>query len=173
MPGRTTTDAIFFLRQLMEKYREGRQKLHCVFIDLEKAYDRVPRTEVLNCMRLKKVSEKYIRVVQEVYKISSTPVRASAGVSESFEVSEGLHQGSALSPFLFTVIMDCMSEEFRNEAQWSMMFADDVVICAQELEEAEEQLEEWRKALADRGMRVIRQKLNTYTLEERMLNLKE
>ena len=35
-------DAIFALRQLMEKYSESRQKLHCVFIDLEKGYDRVP-----------------------------------------------------------------------------------------------------------------------------------
>ena len=158
MPGRSTMDAIFALRQLMEKYREGRQKLHCVFIDLEKAYDRVPRAEVWNCMRLKKVSEKYIRVVQDMYKNSSTQVRTSAGVSESFEVSVGVHQGSALSPFLFTVIMDCMSEEFRKEAPWNMMFADDVVICAPELEEAEKQLEEWRKALEDRGMRVSRQK---------------
>ena len=40
MPRRSTTDATFALRQLMEKYREGRQKLHCVFIDLEKAYDK-------------------------------------------------------------------------------------------------------------------------------------
>ena len=38
MPGRSTTDAIFALRQLLEKYREGQKKLHCVFIDLEKAY---------------------------------------------------------------------------------------------------------------------------------------
>ncbi|XP_063615696.1 craniofacial development protein 2-like [Penaeus indicus] len=42
MPGRSTTDAIFALRQLMEKYREGQRELHSVFIDLEKAYDRVP-----------------------------------------------------------------------------------------------------------------------------------
>ena len=40
MPGRNTTDAIFALRQLMEKYREGRQKIHCVFLALEKAYDK-------------------------------------------------------------------------------------------------------------------------------------
>ncbi len=37
--GKSTTDAIFALRQLQERYREGQQDLHCVFIDLEKAYE--------------------------------------------------------------------------------------------------------------------------------------
>ena len=46
MPGKSTTDALFALRVLMEKYREGQKELHCVFVDLEKAYDNVPREEV-------------------------------------------------------------------------------------------------------------------------------
>ena len=37
MPGKGTTDAVFALRMLMEKYREGQRELHCVFVDLEKA----------------------------------------------------------------------------------------------------------------------------------------
>ena len=43
MPGKETTDAMFALRMLMEKYREGQRELHCVFMDLEKGYDRVAR----------------------------------------------------------------------------------------------------------------------------------
>ena len=39
MPGKETTDPMFALRMLMEKYRKGQRELHCVFVDLEKAYD--------------------------------------------------------------------------------------------------------------------------------------
>ena len=51
----------------MEKHREGQGHLHCIFIDLEKAYDRVPRSEVWNCLRLKGVKEKHIRLIQDMY----------------------------------------------------------------------------------------------------------
>ena len=45
-PGRSTTDAIFCLRMLLEEWTEGQKAVHCAFIDLEKAYDRVPREEL-------------------------------------------------------------------------------------------------------------------------------
>ena len=65
MPGKSTTDALFALRVLMEKYREGQKELHCVFVDQEKAYDKVPREEVWYCMRKSGLAEKYVRIVQD------------------------------------------------------------------------------------------------------------
>ena len=60
MPGKETTDAMFALRMLMEKYREGQKELHCVFVDLEKAYNRVPREELWYCVRKSRIVEKYV-----------------------------------------------------------------------------------------------------------------
>ena len=79
IPGKSTTDALFALRVLMEKYREGQKELLCVFVDLEKAYDKVPREEVWYCMRKSGLAEKYVRIVQYMYDDSTTAVRCAVG----------------------------------------------------------------------------------------------
>ena len=167
MPGKSTTDALFALRVLMEKYREGQKELHCVFVDLEKAYDKVPREEVWYCMRKSGLAEKYVRIVQDMYDDSTTAVRCAVGVTERFEVKVGLHQGSALSPCLFAMMMDRMTDEIREEAPWTMMFADDIVICSESKEQVEEKLESWRYALERRGMKVNRRKTEYMCVNER------
>ncbi|KAK3525130.1 hypothetical protein QTP86_017596, partial [Hemibagrus guttatus] len=127
-----------------------------VLENLEKAYDRVPREELWYCMRKSGVAEKYVRVVQDMYERSRTVVRCAVGQTEEFNVEVGLHQGSALSPFLFAIVMDQLSEEVRQESPWTMMFADDIVICSESREQVEENLERWRFALERRGMKVSR-----------------
>ena len=43
MPGKGTTDAIFIMQQVQEKHEAMKKKMYCVLVDLEKAFDRVPR----------------------------------------------------------------------------------------------------------------------------------
>ncbi|MEL7196585.1 MAG: reverse transcriptase family protein, partial [Bacteroidota bacterium] len=156
--GSGTTDGIFCLRQLMEKYREKQRDLHLAFIDLEKAYDRVPRQEIWRCLREKMVPEKYVRIIQEMYKNVYTKVRSSVGETGGFEVEVGLHQGSALSPFLFNIVMDVMTRDVREPVPWCILYADDIALCAETREDLEEKVERWRAALEERGMRISRSK---------------
>ncbi|KAK3515915.1 hypothetical protein QTP86_020657 [Hemibagrus guttatus] len=133
---------------------------------MEKAYDRVPREELWYCMRKSGVAEKYVRVVQDMYERSRTVVRCAVGQTEEFNVEVGLHQGSALSPLLFAIVMDQLSEEVRQESPWTMMFADDIVICSESREQVEENLERWRFALERRGMKVSRSKTECMCVNE-------
>ena len=149
MPRKGTTDAMFALRVLMEKYREGQKELHCIFVDLEKAYDKVPREELGYCMRKSQVAEKYVKVVQDMYENSITTVRCAVGITEGFKVEVRLHQGSALSPFLFAMVMDRLTDEVRQESPWNMMFADDIVIFSESKEQVERSLERRRYHLRE------------------------
>ena len=63
MPRKRTTDAMFALRMLMEKYRKGQRELHCVFVNLEKAYDRVRREKLCYYMIKLEIAEKYVRLI--------------------------------------------------------------------------------------------------------------
>ena len=167
MPRKSTTDAMFALRVLMEKYGERQKELYCVFMGLKKAYDKVPREELWYCMRKSQVAEKYVKVVQDMYEDSVATMRCAVGMTEGFKVEVGMHQGSALSSFLFAMVMDRLTDEIREESPWNIMFVDDIVICSESKEQVERSLERWRYALVRRGMKISRRKTEYMCVNER------
>ena len=60
--------------------------MHCAFIDLEKAYNKVPREELWECLRLTETSECYITIIEDMYDGATTTVRSAAGLTEEFKV---------------------------------------------------------------------------------------
>ena len=57
------------------------------------------------------------------------------------KIDVGLHQGSALSPFLFILVLHVITEEIEEEAPWAMLFADDLVLCDESSDRIDERLE--------------------------------
>ena len=109
-------------------------------------------------MQLAETSECYTTIIKDTYDRATTAVRSAAGLTEKFKVSVELHQGSALSPFLFAIIMDKLTENITKVAPWHMLFADDIVLFRQNCKELEGDLEMWRNALVRRGLKVSRSK---------------
>ncbi|GFS13671.1 RNA-directed DNA polymerase (reverse transcriptase) domain containing protein [Elysia marginata] len=154
MPGRGTTDAIFTFQQIQEKHQEKKVELFTTFFDHEKAYDRVPRDLAYWSLRKRKVPEKLIRLVKATYKKATTVVRTAHGKTGQFEIEVGLHQGSGLSPFLFTIVLDTISEECRNGLPWELLFADDLAIIADSEEELQRRWLKWQIGLESKGLKV-------------------
>ena len=79
-------------------------------------------------------------------------------ITEPFPVKVGLHQGSVLRPFIFTVIMEEISKSIWETVLWCMMFTDDIMLVAETREEVSNKLDEWREALEGKGLRISRTK---------------
>ena len=135
MPGRGTIDAIFILHQLQEKHMAANKTLYMAFVDPEKAFDRVPRSVIWWAMRKLGIEEWLVRVVQAMYENVSSRVRVGDGFSDAFGVKVGVHQGSVLSPLLFIMVMEALSREFHTDRPWELLYADDLVVIADSVEE--------------------------------------
>lgn len=80
--GKSTIDAIQSVRIIVEKFRSQKLDLHMAFIDLEKAFDRVPRELLYHSLRLKKVPELYIAYIQDMYLDTTTQIKSPAGITQ-------------------------------------------------------------------------------------------
>ena len=86
-----------------------------------------------------------------MYNRVSANIHTPVGMTESFPIKVGLHQRSALSPFLFTIIIEKIFKSIWETVPWCMLYADDIVLVAKSKEEANSKLEEWREALERKG----------------------
>ena len=154
MPGRGTTDAIFGARRMQEVYVGRKKNLFMCFVDLEKAFDRVPRRVIEWAMRRRGVPELLVRAVMKMYEGAETKVRCGNTLSDSFPVHVGVHQGSVLSPLLFAVVIDVLSEDCRKDGLWNLLYADDLVLMCETIEELEELVLAWKVAFEGKGLKV-------------------
>uniref|UniRef100_A0A3Q2ZZ01 Inter-alpha-trypsin inhibitor heavy chain 3 n=1 Tax=Kryptolebias marmoratus TaxID=37003 RepID=A0A3Q2ZZ01_KRYMA len=69
--------------------------------------------------------------------------------------------------FLFALVMDKITDEVRQEFPWTRMFADDIVMCDENREQVEENLERWRYALGRRVMKISHRKTEYLCVNER------
>ena len=136
-----------------EKFR-AKNKLFSVFVDLEKAFDRVPREVICFALRLKGVPEYLVNGDISFYKGCKTAVSTDGELSSSFYVKVGFHQGSALSPLLFIMVMDVLTEDVRDGSLMELLYADDLALCGKSLNEAMDKYGRWKNAVEGKGLRL-------------------
>ena len=97
-------------------------------------YDKVPRNVMWWALEKHKVLTKYITLIKDMYKNVMTL---------DFSINIDLHQGSALSPYLFVLVMDGIKRDIQDDIPWYMLFADDVVLVGKSRAGVNRKLELW------------------------------
>jgi hypothetical protein len=105
---------------------------------------KVPRNVMWWALQKHKVSSKYITLIKDLYDNVVTSVRTSDRDTNDFSINIGLHQGSALSPYLFALVMDEVTRDIQGGIPWCMLFTDDVILVDESRTGIDQKLEFWR-----------------------------
>ena len=121
---------------------------------MEKAFDRAPREVIRFALRRKGDPEYLVNGVMFLYIGYKTSVSVDGELSSSLSVNVGVHQGSALNPLLFIIVMDVLIENVRDGSLMELLYADGLVLCKKSLNEVMGKYERWKNAVEGKGLRV-------------------
>ena len=134
--GRSTTEQIFNLRILCERYLQHQQDLYHVFVNFKKAFDRVWHAALWATMNHYNINAYTIRVIRNLYNQASSAVYLNGNIGEWFQTTVGVRQGCLLSPTLFNIFLERIMTDALKEHQGTasiggrtftnLRFADDI-----------------------------------------------
>ena len=171
--GRSTTEQIFNLRILCEKYLQHQQNLYHVFIDFKKAFDRVWHAALWATMRKYNISANLVRTIEQLYDKATSAVQINGSIGEWFRTTVGVRQGCLLSPTLFNIFLERIMSDALEEHDGkvsigrgnitNLRFADDIDALAEEEQKVEALVESLDKTCIRYKMEISAEKTKLMT----------
>ena len=154
--GRGCRDQLLTLMLLGKmKMTAKKRGMFGAFIDLKKAYDTIDQAKLWTHLQSMGLGGRLITFMKAAYKDVKCEVRVGGAMSEAFEVRAGLRQGCVLSPILFSLYIDEITTRLRQRGMGvtcgnrlipALLYADDMVLLAEDekgMEESLKVLQEW------------------------------
>jgi hypothetical protein len=106
----TTTDQIFATHQIL-----GKKTVHKLFVDFKKAYDSVRREVLYSILIEFGIPMKLVRLIKMYLNETCSKIHIGKDLSDSFPIQNGLKQGDALSPLLFSFTLEYVSRKVQED----------------------------------------------------------
>ena len=180
-PGRSTTEQIFSLRILCERYLQHQQDLFHVFVDFKKAFDRVWHAALWSTMKLYNINANLIKVIESLYSKATSAVYYNGSVGEWFRTTVGVRQGCLLSPTLFNIFLErIMTDALENHEGsvsiggrtiTNLRFADDIDALAWKEDELVKLINHLDTTSTKYGMEISAEKTKLMTSNTKGISL--
>ena len=113
--GKSTSDCIFILHSIITELLNSKEKLYCIFIDLEAGFDKIDRLKLWNKLIMQRISCKMVRALKAMYSTVKACIRYNQSYSDFIDSNFGVKQGDPSSPMLFMMfIKDCLPHLFHR-----------------------------------------------------------
>ena len=90
----------------------------------------------------------------DVSRNSRSAFKVNSTINESFDVKMGVHQGSVLSPLLFIMVLEALSQDHRTGLPWELLYSDNLVIAGNTITHLEDRYLTWKRRMEEKGFRV-------------------
>ena len=148
--GCSTTDAIYILMSIVQKYLSENKRLYVVFVDMFKCFDSIYRNGLWLKLFNSGIQGKTLAIIRDMYQKVKSCVRCCNSYSDFFEYAVGLRQGEVLSPLLFSLFVEDLELYLQSDPTSGLhiddivvillLFADDMVIFGKSPEELQTNL---------------------------------
>ena len=138
--GRSTTEQIFAIRQIIEKSKEFNKSTYIAFIDFKAAFDSVSRDSLWKILQICGVPHELSVLVRQLYTDTRSAVRLASSLSEEFSIETGVKQGCVIAPDLFNCVIDHLMRRLLSRCNLGIQlgeyqltdldYADDIAIFA-------------------------------------------
>lgn len=143
--GRSTVDCIYILQAIVNRTLSNKKKLYCAFVDFKKAFDLVYRNGIWFKLCNMGANLKLVKAIKAIYNSVKVCVRVMGKVSDCFDSLVGVKQGEPLSPILFILFLNDLTEELNINnnyfddnsdiidqfQKFILLFADDTLLLAE------------------------------------------
>ena len=173
---RRGTDNIYSIKAIQEKYRKENKELYCAFLDIEKAYDTVDRNILYEILKRIGLGKKTINIIKSLYRNTQMNFNWKGIEIENVKSDRGLRQGCTLSPLLFALYIEELTRRIKNtkggidinkDKLKILLFADDIILLAENKEELQNLLNEIHKYSTETNMKFSPEKSKYMIINEK------
>ena len=176
--GQGTINAIFTVRNLVERCLEKRKDIHICFIDYSKAFDRVQHSKIMDTLQELEIDGNDLRIIRNLYWQQTAAIKIENETSIYQPIKRGVRQGCVMSPDLFSIytekimkyIKDMPGIRFNGHVINNLRYADDTALLATNKKDLQNLLGVVVRESEKRGLNLKAKKTETMVITKRKDN---